>query len=257
MSSTIFDLHGRVALVTGGSKGLGKAIARGFAEAGAEVVISSRHEDELHAAAADIRHGLSTGVATFVADMTHRDDVKRLAESATHAFGRIDILVNNAGTNVPQTLENDSRRRLGSVHRVESYLLHGAVALFDAANERATLGANHFYVVDHGPGLLPWPGRLLGHEKRAARTVPGYRVGVRSLRHHGELHRPGPNCDRSAQKRAHRRAVHGGGESHGAGTLGKSKRTGRPGACLLASQAGDYMTGSIVLVDGGILARTF
>ena len=47
MSRQLFDLTGRVALVTGGSKGLGKAMARGFAEAGADVVISSRHEDEL------------------------------------------------------------------------------------------------------------------------------------------------------------------------------------------------------------------
>ena len=47
MSRRLFDLTGRVALVTGGSKGLGKAMARGFAEAGADVVISSRHEDEL------------------------------------------------------------------------------------------------------------------------------------------------------------------------------------------------------------------
>ena len=50
MNRQLFDLTGRVALVTGGSKGLGKAMARGFAEAGADVVISSRHEDELIAA---------------------------------------------------------------------------------------------------------------------------------------------------------------------------------------------------------------
>src|SRR5262249_13040374 len=72
---------------------------------GAEVVISSRHEDELHAAADDIKHGLQTGVATIVADMTKRDEVRRLADAATHAFGRIDILVNNAGSNHPQLLE--------------------------------------------------------------------------------------------------------------------------------------------------------
>ena len=57
MSRRLFDLTGRVALVTGGSKGLGKAMARGFAEAGADVVISSRHEDELRAAAGEIRDG--------------------------------------------------------------------------------------------------------------------------------------------------------------------------------------------------------
>ena len=68
----LFDLTGRVALVTGGSKGLGKAMARGFAEAGADVIISSRHEDELVAAAAEIQAGTTARVTHFVADMTAR-----------------------------------------------------------------------------------------------------------------------------------------------------------------------------------------
>ena len=55
MKGTIFDLTGRSALVTGGSKGLGKAMATVFAQAGADVMISSRHEDELQAAAEEIR----------------------------------------------------------------------------------------------------------------------------------------------------------------------------------------------------------
>ena len=62
---SLFDLTGRVALVTGGSKGLGKAMARGFAEAGADVVISSRHEDELVAAKADIHAGTGVRIAQF------------------------------------------------------------------------------------------------------------------------------------------------------------------------------------------------
>src|SRR5881394_3272052 len=101
MMHPLFDLTGKAALVTGGSKGLGKAMARGFAEAGAHVVISSRHENELKAAADEIGAGLSTKVAYFVTDMTDRAQVNKLAADATKAMGKVDILVNNAGGNVP------------------------------------------------------------------------------------------------------------------------------------------------------------
>src|SRR5262249_11056837 len=79
-------------------------MARGFAEAGADVVISSRHEDELVSTAAEIRSGTGVKVIPFVADMTRRDDVKRLADSALAAMGHVDILVNNAGSNHPQPI---------------------------------------------------------------------------------------------------------------------------------------------------------
>src|SRR5438128_3633159 len=105
MTSKLFDLSGKVALVTGGSKGLGKAMARGLAEAGADVVISSRHDHELQAALTEILHGTPRRGKYFVADMTRRDDVRRLARQAQEAFGRIDILINNAGTNVPQAID--------------------------------------------------------------------------------------------------------------------------------------------------------
>src|SRR4051794_23659228 len=105
MPANLFDLTGRVALVTGGSKGLGKAMARGFAEAGADVVISSRHEHELQAAAGEIREGTGVRVAHIVADMTRRDDVRRLADESVAAMGRVDILVNNAGSNNPQPID--------------------------------------------------------------------------------------------------------------------------------------------------------
>src|SRR5258708_7129841 len=105
MKNNLFDLSGRVALVTGGSKGLGKAMARVFAEAGADIVISARHEDELAEAAKEIGDGLKIRVATFVADMTDRPSVAKLAESAVAKFGRVDVLVNNAGSNLPQPID--------------------------------------------------------------------------------------------------------------------------------------------------------
>src|SRR5947209_656543 len=104
MPSPLFDLTGRVALVTGGSKGLGKAMARGFAEAGADVVIASRHGDELESAAAEIRSAAGVKVGHCVADMTRRDDVRRFADSALAEMGHVDILVNNAGSNTPQPI---------------------------------------------------------------------------------------------------------------------------------------------------------
>src|SRR5438874_9480826 len=105
MSLDIFKLTGKVALVTGGSKGLGKAMARGMAEAGADIVISSRHEAELRPALDEILQGTGRRGAYIVADMANRDDVARLAETALKKMSRVDILVNNAGTNTPQACD--------------------------------------------------------------------------------------------------------------------------------------------------------
>ena len=70
MTTPLFDLTGKVALVTGGSKGLGKAMARGFAEAGADIVICSRHREELDVALPEILQGTSVRGHSFVTDMT-------------------------------------------------------------------------------------------------------------------------------------------------------------------------------------------
>src|SRR5881397_1316659 len=97
MFQNLFNLTGKVALVTGGSKGLGKAMARGLAEAGADIVLASRHEDELRAALAEILHGTDRRGRCIVADLSRRDEATRLAHSALEQMGRVDILVNNAG----------------------------------------------------------------------------------------------------------------------------------------------------------------
>jgi hypothetical protein len=76
--------------VTGGSKGLGKAMARALAKAGASVAISSRHEDELKSAAAEIGQETHAKVVPLTADMTHRGEVKGLAERAIAALGKVD-----------------------------------------------------------------------------------------------------------------------------------------------------------------------
>ena len=97
MLKELFNLTGRTALVTGGSKGIGKAVARGLAEAGANIAISARHEDELRKAKAEISDNLNSKVEYFVADMNDRAAVKKLAADMLKTFGRCDILINCAG----------------------------------------------------------------------------------------------------------------------------------------------------------------
>src|SRR5258708_31672996 len=105
MGNTLCRLKGGVALVTGGRKGLGKAMARGFVEAGADVFISSRHQAELETAAAEIASGWESRVAWAVSDQTNRRDAGRLVDAAIEKFGQIDILVNKAGSNTPQPID--------------------------------------------------------------------------------------------------------------------------------------------------------
>src|SRR4029077_5967527 len=105
MALDIFNLAGKVALVTGGSKGLGKAMARGFAQAGADIVIASRHENELRPALEEILQGTGRRGSYVVADMSKRAEAGRLAKAALEKMGKVDILVNNAGTNTPQITE--------------------------------------------------------------------------------------------------------------------------------------------------------
>lgn len=92
----LFDLHGKVAIVTGGGRGLGEQIAVGLAEAGADVVICSRKKDACDAAAEQVRQIGRTSLS-LACDVTRPEDVERVVEEAKEAFGKIDILVNNSG----------------------------------------------------------------------------------------------------------------------------------------------------------------
>ncbi len=89
-------LAGRTAIVTGGSRGIGLAIARALAEDGASVVVSGRDAARLDAAQRELE-GLGGGVAAVSADAAKREDVERLVNAAKERFGRVDVLVNNAG----------------------------------------------------------------------------------------------------------------------------------------------------------------
>lgn len=98
MNTDYLSLEGKVAIVTGGSRGIGKAIALTLADAGADVVVSSRKLADLELVAEEIR-GLGRRSLAVAAHVRESEDIRNLVEKVKSEFGRIDILVNNAATN--------------------------------------------------------------------------------------------------------------------------------------------------------------
>lgn len=96
----LFDLTGKVALVTGGSKGLGAAMAEGLASAGADLFLTSRHQDEVDATAQQIAKDHGRRVIGHEADVSDADQVNAMVARCLKEFGKIDILINNAGINI-------------------------------------------------------------------------------------------------------------------------------------------------------------
>ena len=99
------DLQEKVALITGGSDGLGRAAAARLAAEGARVAICARRGPHLEAAAAELRAQTGAEVLAVAADVTQADDCRRFVDAAAHAFGGVDILLNNAGTSAARGLE--------------------------------------------------------------------------------------------------------------------------------------------------------
>src|SRR5271165_2002764 len=105
MSTSLFDLAGRVAVVTGGTTGLGHAIALALAEAGADVVASSRRAEQVNATAAEIE-ALGRRTLRVTSDVLDRSSLEALHAAVIREFGKVDILVNAAGvTHKSPTLE--------------------------------------------------------------------------------------------------------------------------------------------------------
>ncbi len=94
-----FDLSGKIALVTGGTSGIGKAIATGLAEAGADVVAPSRTPEKVQNMVENLK-ALNSETLGITTDVTNLEEVEKLKEKIIEKFGKIDILVNNAGTTI-------------------------------------------------------------------------------------------------------------------------------------------------------------
>ncbi len=104
---TLFDLSGRVAIITGGNGGIGLGMARGLASAGASVVVAGRNEAKNAAAVAELET-LGSRAAAVEVDVTSEASCQAMIRAAVERFGRLDILINNAGTNIRKAPEEHS-----------------------------------------------------------------------------------------------------------------------------------------------------
>jgi 2-dehydro-3-deoxy-D-gluconate 5-dehydrogenase len=95
----VFDLSGRVAIVTGGNGGIGLGCARGLAECGASVVVAARNQEKSAAAVAELE-GLGAEALGLTVDVVDEASCRSMVEAVVERFGRLDVLINNAGTNI-------------------------------------------------------------------------------------------------------------------------------------------------------------
>lgn len=256
MSKGLFDLEGRTALVTGGSKGIGKAIATMFHAAGAKVMIASRHRNQLDAAAEEIAGGTGGRVICHVADMTERAEVQGLAEAAVAGLGQVDILVNNAGANLPETLHeltDASWDRIVELNLTSCTLL--SRALVPGMMQRRW-------------GRIIYTASMLGLIGAAARSVYCATKGALISMAHGQAVElggfgitvncvsPGPimtDLPRSILSEAQRDAL---AARTALGRWGEAQEVAGP-VLLLASDAGAYMTGANLVIDGGVTINAY
>ena len=254
MQCDLFNLKGRSALITGGSRGLGKAMARGFAESGARVMICSRKEEELQSAVREISDGLDADVRYVVTDMSKREEVDALALKAIEAFGTVDILVNNAGVNTPQPIDEISDEVWDRILEINlTSIMRLTRALVPAMKAQQWGRVIHISSV-LGVGSKParnaysaTKAALIGLAKASALDLGPFGITVNCIG-------PGPFLTDMPM------SLLSDVEKQEFSNVTALKRWGQPRelagpALLLASEAGSYITGEMLLVDGGAFAR--
>jgi NAD(P)-dependent dehydrogenase (short-subunit alcohol dehydrogenase family) len=249
-----FDLTGKVALVTGGSKGLGKAMARGLALAGADIVISSRHKAELDRALAEILEGTSRKGIALEADMSKRSAAEVLAREAIRVMGKVDILVNNAGSNTPQPVDAIQDKDWDYILELN---LNSVMALTRAIvpnmKERrwgriihisSTFG---FVSKEARNAYSATKSALLGFTRASAQDVGPFGITVNCIA-------PGPFLTDLPMRLLSEQEKQKFSDHTALGRWGKPDELIGP-VVLLASDASSYISGTCIVVDGGYLTK--
>ncbi len=250
---SLFDLSGKVAVVTGSSRGIGRAIVERMAEQGAKVVVSSRKAGpcEEVAAAINAKHGAGTAIA-IPANISSKDDLRRLADETTKTFGKIDILVCNAASNpyygpLAEIADDQFRKILDNNIISNNWLISFVAPQMRARKDGAIV-------------IVSSIGGLKGNDiigayniSKAADFQLARNLAVEFGRDNVRVNCIAPGLI----KTDFAKALWDNPETLKASTARTPlKRIGMPdeiagAAIFLASAAGTYMTGQSVVVDGG------
>ena len=246
-----FRLDDKVAVITGGGRGLGAAIALAFAEAGADVVIGSRTESQLEAVAEQVR-AVGRRAHIVVADLAHPEATAQLAGQAAEAFGKLDIVVNNVGGTMPNTLLTTSTKDLKDAFTFNVATAHAltvaAVPLMlehsgggSIINITSTMGR----LAGRGFAAYATAKAALAHYTRSAALDLCPRIRVNAIA-------PGSILTSALDVVASNDELRAPMEK-----VTPLRRLGDPvdiaaAAVYLASPAGDFLTGKTLEVDGGL-----
>ncbi|WP_417375721.1 SDR family NAD(P)-dependent oxidoreductase [Gimesia maris] len=251
----LFDLTGRVAIITGGSKGLGSAMAEGLASAGADLLLTSRNQDEVEATAAQIQSDYGNKVIGMAADVTDPDQVAAMTERAISEFGKIDILINNAGINIRGPIDDITLEEFQDVQNVNvtgpwlcvrSVVPHMKKAqygkIINLASTLGLVGMSNRTPYTSSKGAMVQMTRALGLE------LCEYGITCNAIC-------PGPFLTPMNEPFAETEEIKK--FIVGAVAMNRWARMEeiQGAAIFLASDASSYMTGSMVTVDGGWTAR--